>query len=86
MKPHGNIVEQARRVCNEERVVDVIGGFHLLDRWADEKRLVEIVGYFGNIKPGRIYPCHCTSLRSKLALARVCPIREAKVGTVLEFS
>jgi 7,8-dihydropterin-6-yl-methyl-4-(beta-D-ribofuranosyl)aminobenzene 5'-phosphate synthase len=39
-----NIAEYARKVCNKERVIDIIGGFHLLSPSA--MQLQETVNYF----------------------------------------
>jgi 7,8-dihydropterin-6-yl-methyl-4-(beta-D-ribofuranosyl)aminobenzene 5'-phosphate synthase len=80
-----NIVEQARRICDKERVLDIIGGFHLFEREVDEKRLDETISYLKDLNLQQIHPCHCTSLLPKLALAHVCELQEVKVGTVLEF-
>jgi 7,8-dihydropterin-6-yl-methyl-4-(beta-D-ribofuranosyl)aminobenzene 5'-phosphate synthase len=80
-----NIVEQARRICNEERVLDIIGGFHLFEREVDNKRLDEMISYLKDLNLQQIHPCHCTSLLPKLTFAQVCKLQEVKVGTVLEF-
>jgi 7,8-dihydropterin-6-yl-methyl-4-(beta-D-ribofuranosyl)aminobenzene 5'-phosphate synthase len=80
-----NIVEQARLICKEERVLDIIGGFHLFEREVDNKRLGETISYLKDLNLQQIHPCHCTSLLPKLALAHVCELQEVKVGTVLEF-
>ena len=67
-----NIVEHARRVCQEERVVDIIGGFHLLD--PPPLQLRETVSYLKSLDLAAIHACHCTDLNSKLALAGAAEI------------
>ena len=57
-----NIIEYAKKVCNDDRVVAVIGGFHLTN---DDERLKETIDYFEKNKIKNIYPCHCTSLVAK---------------------
>ncbi len=78
-----NIIEHAKRICNEERVIDVIGGFHLLN--PSENQLERTVNYFKQLQPKVIHPCHCTGLKSTIALAGVVNVEEAGVGLQLEF-
>lgn len=53
-----NIVEQAKKVTGEDRVVAVVGGFHLktIDPYTEE-----IVQYFKDNNIERAYIGHCTS-------------------------
>ena len=78
-----NIIEQARRVCREERVVDIIGGFHLLD--PPPIQLQKTVSYLKALKPTAIHACHCTDLNSLLALADAAEMKEVGVGLTLEY-
>ena len=78
-----NIVEQARRICREDRVLDVVGGFHLLN--PSEEQLQGTLDYMGKLQPAEVHACHCTDLESKIALSRVVNLRELGVGTVLEY-
>lgn len=78
-----NIVEYAKKVCKDNRIVDVIGGFHLLD---PSKELIDYTcNYFkeNNIKD--LHPCHCTDLKSKIELSKVCNVGEVGVGLTLEY-
>ncbi|MCK4413253.1 MAG: MBL fold metallo-hydrolase [Candidatus Eisenbacteria sp.] len=78
-----NIVEYARRICGEERIVDIIGGFHLLD--PSESQLAGTVEYLRSVGPGRVHACHCTDLRSKIALAQGVRLEDVGVGLTLEY-
>lgn len=78
-----NIVTYAKKVCREERVVDIIGGFHLLH--PKEIQLQKTLEYFKQLKPPVIHACHCTDLQSKIALAGVVPLKEVGVGLRLEY-
>ena len=78
-----NTVEQARRVCGENRVRSVIGGFHLLD--PEPKRLEGTVEYLSTLNLESLYACHCTDLNSKIALAAKLPLQEVGVGLRLQF-
>lgn len=78
-----NIIEYAKNVCKEERIVDVIGGFHLMD---PEKGVLEkTVQYFADVKPQQVHACHCTDFSSKVALSRVANLQEVGVGLHLEY-
>ncbi len=78
-----NTIEHARRVCGEERVADVIGGFHLLAPPAE--RMDETVRRLEASGVRMLHPCHCTDLSSKVALARRLPVEEVGVGLRLEY-
>ncbi len=78
-----NIVSRAQTVCREERVLDIIGGFHLLN--PDAGQLQETVAYFTKLNPSVLHPCHCTSLTSKITLARTAEVKEVMVGLQLEY-
>ncbi|HDS44960.1 MAG TPA: MBL fold metallo-hydrolase [Methanomicrobia archaeon] len=73
-----NTIEYAREVCGEDRVADVIGGFHLLN--PPERQLKRTLAYFASRQPAAVHACHCTDLHSKLALAQVAMLQEVGVG------
>lgn len=78
-----NIIEKAKQVCQDERILDVIGGFHLLD--ASEQQLQKTVTYFAKIKPKQVHACHCTDLKAKIALAGAVNVKEVGVGLKVEY-
>ena len=78
-----NIVEYARKVCSDERVVDIVGGFHLLD--PSEEQLEGTIEYMESLCPGSVHACHCTDLNSKIALSRVVNLKEVGVGMTLKY-
>jgi 7,8-dihydropterin-6-yl-methyl-4-(beta-D-ribofuranosyl)aminobenzene 5'-phosphate synthase len=78
-----NIIEYAKKVCNEEKIVDIIGGFHLLN--PPELKMRGTVEYFRNLNANEVHACHCTDLESKIALSRVCNLRETGCGLQLEY-
>lgn len=77
-----NIIEQAKRVCDDDRVVGVIGGFHLFD---DDEQLRKTIEYFekNNIKLN--YPCHCVSLVAKAKMMEKLNVIEVGVGLEIEI-
>lgn len=48
-----NIIEYAKEVCGVSQVVDVIGGFHLLD--PSEEQLQQTCAYFKKISPTYVH-------------------------------
>lgn len=78
-----NIIEYARKVCKEERIVDIVGGFHLLN--PPKEQLNSTLEYLRRIQPKKVHACHCTDLNSKIALAKVVNLEEVGVGLSLEY-
>jgi 7,8-dihydropterin-6-yl-methyl-4-(beta-D-ribofuranosyl)aminobenzene 5'-phosphate synthase len=78
-----NITEYARDVCGEKRVVDIIGGLHLLT--PDPQRIQKTGEYLHDLNLRALHACHCTSLASKIILAGYCQIVETGVGMNLEW-
>ena len=78
-----NIVEYAERVTGETAIADIIGGFHLLN--PSKERIEGTCRYLHTQRIKVIHPCHCTDLRSKIALAAVVPVEETGVSARYEF-
>ena len=78
-----NIVEHAKRICKEDRIVDIVGGLHLLN--PSEEQMQSTLDYMKKLQPREIHACHCTDLNSKIALSRVVNLREVGVGLKLEY-
>ncbi len=78
-----NIIEYAKQVCGESRVVDVIGGFHLQS--PSRELLGSTIAYLSSAAPTAVHACHCTDLASKVALAGALNLKEVGSGLVLEY-
>ncbi len=79
-----NTVAYAMKVCGENQVADIIGGFHLQD--PPEDQLAGTVQYFKELKPAAVHACHCTDFHSRRALADVAPLSEVGVGLTLTYT
>ena len=77
-----NIVEQAKRVTGQDRVMGVIGGFHLRQM---DARSQAIIDYLAREDIPYLYPCHCTALAVKVAMGNRMHIEEVGAGTSLEW-
>ena len=79
----GNIVEQAKIICGNNKVIDIIGGLHLLK--PSPSRLKKTGEYLQDLHLQSLHACHCTSLSSKIALAGYCPVEEVGTGMILQW-
>jgi 7,8-dihydropterin-6-yl-methyl-4-(beta-D-ribofuranosyl)aminobenzene 5'-phosphate synthase len=78
-----NITEYAQEVCGKHKVVDIIGGLHLLS--PGPERIKETGMYLRNLHLKAFHACHCTSLLAKLSLASYCHVWEMGVGMKIEW-
>ncbi len=77
-----NIVDYAKFVCDDERVLGVLGGFHLFE--ADDQ-LIKTIEYLENCKIEKLYPCHCVSLLARAKMMEKLPVVETGVGMQVEI-
>ena len=77
-----NIIEQAKRVCGDEKITGVIGGFHLFENNEQLKKTVE---YFEKNGIKNNYPCHCVSLVAKAEMMAKLPLTEVGVSMTIEI-
>lgn len=78
-----NIIEYAKKVCKEDAVIDVIGGFHLMK--PSQKQLSGTLEYFQKLQSNELHACHCVDLDSKIALSKVANLKEVGVGLSLSY-
>ena len=78
-----NIVEQAKTVCGNSRVIDIIGGLHLLS--PEPSHFKKTAEYLRHLQLKSLHACHCTSLSSKIVLVGYCPVQEVGTGMKLEW-
>ena len=78
-----NIAEQAKTVCGNNRIIDIIGGLHLIK--PSPARLKKTGEYLRDLHLLSLHACHCTSLASKIVLSGYCPVQEVGTGMKLEW-
>ena len=78
-----NIIEQAKEICQEKRILAVIGGLHLLKPSAEQ--LNNTYKYLRKSNIDKLYACHCTDLSSRIALAQIGNLQEVCVGLTRTF-
>lgn len=79
-----NTIEYAKSVCKEDRLTDVVCGFHLQN--PDQQVLDGTTAYFAAHPATTLHPCHCTDLRSKVSLSKVASLQEVGSGLTLEYA
>lgn len=72
-----NIIEHAKNVCKEQKILGIIGGFHLFER---SPKLFETINYFKKNQIKNLYPCHCVSFQAKAEIHKAISIIETGVG------
>lgn len=72
-----NIIEYAKKICGCDKVIGVIGGFHLFN---SENRIKYTADYFEASGIETLYPCHCVSLKAKAEMMRRLNVKEVGVG------
>lgn len=77
-----NIIESAKNLLNEDRIVGIIGGFHLLQ---DNDQLDKTIEYFNKNNIKTLYPCHCVCLKAKAKMMDVARVYEVGVGLEIEI-
>jgi len=78
-----NIISYAKEICQDNRIEDVIGGFHLQE--PSKVQMDGTIDYFKHLNVKKIHACHCTDLTSKIKLAQVVEVGEVGVGFSIEY-
>jgi len=78
-----NIVEYSRQISGVSAVLDVIGGFHLIN--PPTERMLKTGEYLANLNTPCIHPCHCTDFQSVLNLSKYLKLGTTGVGLMLKF-
>lgn len=77
-----NIIEYAKEVSKDHRVVGVIGGFHLFEV---TERVNKTIDYLKQNNLKELYPCHCTSFAVRAEIHKALPVKEVGVGLEINW-
>ncbi len=78
-----NTIAYAQEVCSEHKVADIIGGLHLIN--PPRQQMEGTLAYLRKLAPTTVHACHCTDLKSKIALSRVVNLEEVGVGLAVNY-
>ncbi|AFH43362.1 MBL fold metallo-hydrolase [Fervidicoccus fontis] len=78
-----NIIKHSAELAKEDRVLAVIGGFHLID--ASDERIEKTVRALSQMKIDRIYAGHCTGFKAQVELYREFGERFSPLHTGMSF-
>ncbi|UUC43092.1 MBL fold metallo-hydrolase [Clostridioides difficile] len=77
-----NIVEYAKKVCGDDRVIGILGGFHLFEL---NNRLDSTIQYLDKEEIRMLYPCHCVSFKVKAKMNEILNVNEVGVGLTISI-
>jgi len=77
-----NIVEYAKQVCKDNRVLGIIGGFHLFEVTEQVNKTID---YLKQNNLNELYPCHCTSFAVRAEIHKNLPVKEVGVGLEINW-
>jgi len=77
-----NTIEYSKKITEKENIIDVIGGFHLLN--PSENIITETLNYLKELKIEKAHPCHCVDLKSKIRISKIVDIEEVGSGLIIE--
>lgn len=77
-----NILEYAKTVAKDNRVLGIIGGFHLFEV---SEKVHKTIEYLKENNVQELYPCHCTSFAVKAEIHNVLPVKEVGVGLEIQW-
>jgi 7,8-dihydropterin-6-yl-methyl-4-(beta-D-ribofuranosyl)aminobenzene 5'-phosphate synthase len=78
-----SVIRRAQVITGEDRIRDVIGGYHLYQ--SSPNTITHIASFLKNLNPVELHPCHCTGQLAKQAFSELLSLDETGVGTVLEY-
>lgn len=78
-----SVIRRAQVITGEDRIRDVIGGFHLYQ--SSPNTIAQIASFFEALNPVELHPCHCTGQLARQAFSVLLALDEMGVGTVLEY-
>ncbi|MCC0705766.1 MBL fold metallo-hydrolase [Clostridioides sp. ES-S-0190-01] len=72
-----NIVEYTKKLCGDNRIAGILGGFHLFEL---DDRLDSTIQYLKKEEIKMLYPCHCVSFKVKAKMNEMLNVNEVGVG------
>ncbi|MDO5562282.1 MAG: MBL fold metallo-hydrolase [Synergistaceae bacterium] len=74
-----NIIAYAKRLTGKDKILDVLGGFHMQN--VPKEEMERTVDWLAQAAPVKMHPCHCTDFKARAAIARRIDVDEVGVGS-----
>lgn len=78
-----NIIEYSKKICRKTKIMDIAGGFHLLN--VKKRTMDKTIEYLKSCNLRGFHLCHCTDLQAKIELGKHFLIKEVGSGLILEY-
>ena len=78
-----NIINYAKKVTGIDKILGILGGFHLIDK--KEAEIEKISDFFKKERIEYLAPCHCCDLKSKIILVQNNDIQDICTGDIIEW-
>lgn len=78
-----NIIEYSKLITNTNKILNIIGGFHLINK--TELEMKNLIEYLKTQDIQTLSPCHCCDLKAKIMLAKELNINEIHTGTYFDI-
>lgn len=78
-----NIIEYAKKITGETKILNIIGGFHLLNK--SNEKLKKLTDYLKTQDIKMLSPCHCCDLNAKIFLSKEFSISDVGAGVDFEY-
>jgi len=78
-----NMIRSAQQISGKSRVMDIVGGLHLLNPSAAQ--MEGTIKVLSTLDLQQLHACHCTDLQSKIRLAEKLPLQEVGSGLQLHY-
>ncbi len=77
-------IEVAEKKWGKSKIRTIIGGLHLIN--SEDDLMKKVINFLRNKNISEIYPCHCTDLTAKTALAsNGLKVHKVGTGSVIKF-
>ena len=73
-----SVIRRAQVITGEERIRDVIGGFHLYQ--SSPNTITQVASFMHTLNPVELHPCHCTGQLAREAFSDLISLDETGVG------
>lgn len=80
-----NIISYAKKITDEDRVVEIIGGLHLEN--PTQEQMNKTASFIAKAGAARVHACHCSGLKAQIELAKAgVNVEDTGAGLVIDVA